>query len=82
MTKVILMPNGTKLFYMTQLENPERQVNQLGTTVDLLELCLQSIGALGLRRIVATCSMHTAMLHPGVLTLSEPAYAGMYQCLL
>ena len=28
MTKVTLMPSGTKLCYMTQLENPERQAVQ------------------------------------------------------
>ena len=60
MTKVTLMPSGTKLCYMTQLENPERQVTCFGTTVDLLQVCLQSICAKGLCRVFATCSIHAA----------------------
>lgn len=65
MTRVTLMPSGTKLCYMTQLVNPERQVIQFGTNMT----CLCSASKTVVQKPVQLV-IYTAVLHPG--------YAGMY----
>lgn len=57
---------------------PRKASHTVSSETCLGFVCKTPNSANSLCRILASCPMHLAMLHPGIVALSDPAYAGMY----